>query len=173
MNLRFPALAFVAVTLTAPALASTDGTYGPTSTGTFNVTAAIAPAGTDNVQVSGLDDFTFMGTEGMGIMGQTQQFCLIRQDGGPVNVTISDSTPGDMVYRVAQVMGMNYVGLTLAVTVNGGMQAVMSDQGTQTFTAPALCDMMSFSSLQIDVPNGDMAAVGNYSGTFTVLVAPQ
>jgi hypothetical protein len=174
MGLRHPGLAIIAVTLAAPALASTDGMYGPTSSGSFDVQATISPPFFDNVHVYNLQDFTFSGTEGSSFMSQTKSFCVIRQCGGLIGLTIY-SAMMDMDFRVREPMGMNSIPLTLTVTVSGGSQSVMSQGVEQTFTAPADCSPMSMtlSNLQIDVPTAATAPQGYYTGTFLVNVAPK
>ena len=173
MSLRLPALAVLAVALSAPALAMTDGTYGPTSSGSFNVSATISPPFFDNVHVYNLQDFTFSGYEGDSFMSQTKSFCVIRQNGGMVGLTVYSGMM-DPDFRI-KTMGMDYLPLTLTVSVGGGGPSSLSQGVEQTFTAPAACDAMSMtqSSLMVDVQNEAAAAQGYYAGTFLINVAPK
>ena len=177
MSRRLPALALAAASLAAPALASTDGMYGPTSTGSFNVSATISPPFFDNVHVYNLQDFTFNGTTGSPLMGQTKSFCVIRQNGGMVGLTIYSGMmdPDFLIRDPMGPMGMNSTNLTMAVSVGGSGALPLSHGVEQTFTAPGMCDPMSMtlSSLQIDVPNAASVAQGNYSGSFLINVAPK
>src|SRR5215203_141024 len=127
MGLRFPALAIIAVSLSAPALAATDGMYGPTSSGSFAVNATISAPFFDNVHVYNLQDFTFNGTEGSPFMSQTKSFCIIRQNGGQVGLTIYSASM-DMAFLIRD--PMNPMGsstpLTLTVAVGASGQSVMA-----------------------------------------------
>jgi hypothetical protein len=175
MSFRFPALAICAFTFAAPALANTDGMLGLTSSGTFNVQATIYPTGTDFVQVYDLDDFSFMGTEGNGFMSQTQSFCVIRQTGGQVGLTVSASSGMDMDFRIKDLMIMSSIPVTFSVAVNNGMATQLGYNMEQVYNAPDQCNpmSMSYSSLQVDVPGASMAPAGYYSNSFTVTVAPK
>ena len=85
------AIAFISP---AVAQAATDGTPGATSTGTFNATATVNPPIATQVQVFGLDDFTFVPIQSIvsggsvGMQSQNDLFCLTRNTTGNVLVTV-------------------------------------------------------------------------------------
>jgi hypothetical protein len=183
-------LAALALALATPGIASaaTDGTLGTTSTGSFNASLQVnAPAGTQ-VQVLGLDDFTFPAVTG-GITTNTpvpaieQPFCLSRSTPGNVLVTISQ-TGNAGSYNLNDGAG-HTLSLSMVVTSpagSGGSATGTSNGGA--FAAPpsnAGCTAASNNTVAhtLRLSPGTVLsqtggqAYGNFSGAFTVLVSAQ
>lgn len=189
--MKFLKTAAVALALIAPvtAHAATDGTLGTTSTGSFNASLQVnAPAGTQ-VQVIGLDDFTFPAVTG-GITTNTpvpaieQPFCLVRSTAG--NVLMSITQPGNATASYNLSDGAGHT-LSLSMVVTSPVGSGGSSTGTNnggTFAAPpsnAGCTVASNNTVAhtLRLQPGTVVsqnagqAYGNFSGAFTVLVSAQ
>jgi hypothetical protein len=179
MKTLWTSAAFLAAALAAPAGASSDGALGPTSNGTFSVTATIGPAVTDDVQVYGLNDFAFAGNEGDTINNQEQPFCIIRTPGGgQVTLTISSFTNAGAGFYVRTPGGANEIQMLVSIYDQGdavyyplteslGMTLQVTDACTDSGADPAV------QLLSISLLNTNNAVAGNYSNSFLVTVAPQ
>lgn len=176
MKAQLTSAGFFAALLAAPAAASSDGTLGPTSTGSFNVSATISPSPVDEVQVFGLDDFSFAGTEGQSsIDSQTKSFCVIRETGGTVGLTISSFDAADTYFRVKTPGGADEIQMLFTFHHTGTPSGVTLTEGTEElFPAEATCtDGVTPIALAISLLNTGSAAAGNYSNSFLVTVAPK
>ncbi len=186
--MKFLKTAALAIALIAPATANaaTDGTLGTTSSGSFNASLQVnAPAGTQ-VQVFGLDDFTFPAVTG-GITTNTpvptleNTFCLNRSTAGNVLVTVSQ--PGNAgSYNLNDGLGHN-LGLGITVFTPALTSSVGTSNGSQFTTAQsgAGCTAASNNTLAhtMRLSPGTIVSqnagqfYGNFSGTFNVLVSAQ
>jgi hypothetical protein len=176
----------VALVLPGVAMAATDGALGATSTGSFNASLQVnAPAGTQ-VQVLGLDDFTFPAVTG-GITTNTavplmeNTFCLNRSTAGNVLVTISQ-TGNAGSFNLNDGAGHT---LSLGITVytpnlasgtgtgNGSQFATaQSGAGCTATSNNTVAHTMRLSPGTVLSQNSGQA-YGAFSGAFTVLVSPQ
>jgi len=168
-------LAIIAFSLATPAVASSDGTLGPTSNGTFTVSVAISPTAIDNVRVYGLDDMSFSGTEGQTIDSSGQQFCITRETGGQIGLTISSFDAADTYYRVKKAGGADEVQMLFHVFPWVGTDAAMVEGAEQVFDASDVCTEgnSGFFNLSVSLLNTATAVAGNYSNSFLVTVAPK
>lgn len=168
-------LALIAFTLAAPAVASSDGTLGPTSNGTFTVSVAISPTAIDNVRVYGLDDISVAGTEGQELENGAQQFCITRETGGQIGLTISSFDAADTYFRVKKAGSVDEVQMTVHVFPWVGTDAAMVEGTEQVFDASATCTEgnSGFFNMSLVMLNTATAAPGNYSNSFLVTVAPK
>ncbi len=189
--MKFLKTAALALALIAPvaAHAATDGTLGTTSTGSFNASLQVnAPAGTQ-VQVFGLDDFTFPVVTG-GITTNTpvpaieQPFCLTRSTAGNVLVTISQPGNVSAGYNLNDGAG-HTLSLSMLVTSPAGsggsatgptngsaFAAPPSNAGCTAASNNTLAHTMRLSPGTIVSQNAGQF-YGNFSGTFNVLVSAQ
>lgn len=165
----------LAATLTAPASAATDGTPGTTSTGTFNVSATMSLPPAVNVHVFGLDDFSFTGTVGVPLDGQSDRFCAIRDNGGFVGLTISSSDAADTDFRVKTPDGTSTIVFGVIVDTTAGTMIEMEEGVESQFIAAGECVdngidgwLMSFVPIGYGGP-GD----GSFSNQFIVTVSPK
>jgi hypothetical protein len=174
-------LACASMMVAAPAVASSDGALGHSSSGTFTVTATISPATTDNVRVFGLDDFSFSGSEGGSINSQEKPFCIIRTpSGGGVGVTISsfDAPAAGSPFVVKTPGGAGEIQLTIALYDAGQQIYFPVTQGAPTSVqAASACTEVAgdpaLGLMAIQLLNTSSANPGNYSNSFLITVAPE
>lgn len=176
-------MTILAMTLAAPALASSDGTLGPTSSGSFTINATVSQAATDNVQVFGLDDLSLFLEQGS-IPGEagtfdSQPFCIIRSpSGGNVNITISSFDAADTAYLVKSAGGASQVALNMQINNNNDGVGYVQPEGMPILDVPvssSCSDVLGDpTSLEMFViAAGEVTAdPGIYSGSFLVTVAP-
>jgi hypothetical protein len=164
---------------TAPSHAATQGSIGPTSTGTVTINATINAL----VQISDLSDLTFTGLTGAATAQQTDNVCVwsntssksytIKATGnGTANAfTLASGTNAAIPYSVAWA---NTAGATSGTTLTTN---VASTAFTSTATLP-LCNLGASptSTLFVSIGATDQAAmVANaaYTGVLTLVVTPQ
>lgn len=167
--------ALLATALSTPASAATDGTLGPTSTGTFNISATMSPAPTPNVHVFGLDDFAFTGTVGENLNAQSDRFCVVRDNGGLVGLTISSSDAADSDFRVKTPGGASTIVFGVIVDTTAGTMIEMNEGVESQFIAAGECLdngvdgwLLSLNPIGYGGP-GD----GSFSNQFIVTVSPK
>jgi hypothetical protein len=181
--------AIIALAFIAPAIAnaSTDGTLGATSTGSFIASLQVnSPAGTQ-VQVFGLDDFIFPAVTGQitlntAVPAMASTFCLTRNTPGDVLVTISQ-TGNSGSYNLNDGAGNN---LNLGITVErpAGAGATGTSNNSSFATAPSgvgctaastnsVAHTMRLSPGTILAQNNPAVRYGAFSGSFTITVSPQ
>ena len=169
-------VALLAAALASPALAASDGTLGPTSTGTFTVQASISADAADDVHIYGLEDFAFSGNEGGTIDGQAKIFCMIRTpDNGDVDVTITSFDAADTYFRVRTPGGADEVQMLLNIFSSITAQFYLMTEGTpETIPVEDNCNEAGTPQFQLSISllNTATANPGNYSGSFLVTVAP-
>ena len=178
VKIPFAALALASVT---PAIASTDGSLGTTSNGSFNVNAVISTPPVDNVQVTGLNDITFTGTtEDVSMPSQFNIFCIVRQPGGGnVGVTVSSIAAGDTSFLVrSSAPGGDTIPLVLFMQTMAGVFAPLTEGTEATFAVPSTCsesDSSQYARMEIYLGDGNQLsfAPGNYSATYLVSIAPK
>ena len=183
MKTQMTSVALFAMALAAPAVASSDGVPGPTSSGTFTVTATVTEEATDDVHVYGLGDLSLFFAPGAiaGTAGtfDGEPFCITRSpSGGDVNLTISSFDAADTEFVVKTPGGANqaYFYIRIDNTSNGGEFFDPID-GTQFSAVPvsASCsDVLGEpGTLRMEaVLSGTATVPGVYSGSFLLTVAP-
>ncbi len=188
-------LAILGVMLPYGAHAATDGTPGPTSTGTFSATVT-ASAPVDNlVEVAGLEDLIFAPvlispTGNSGAQTASTNFCLARSNQGDVQVTvfqagIADGSPMNLNTSTGGPSPeIRFIPLTAFNVVDGsGDPAASVTTSGQTFTTRPRSDACSVGQpvnidhrISITIPTTVSAATagsgGDFSGQFTLIVAP-
>lgn len=179
MTLRRSLLAIALLSGATPALAATDGTPGPTSTGTVTINATITP----EVAISDLDDFTFTATMLQTAVNTSADaslsdnvcvwsnnidggyFITATGDGASNAFTLTDGTR-TAAYTV------EWTGLT------GGQVALTSGTKSSKFISAATapdCGGSTSATLEIGLANATIAAMEattTYSGVLTLLVTP-
>lgn len=176
-------MTILAMTLAAPALASSDGTLGPTSSGSFTINATVSQAATDNVQVFGLDDLSLFLEQGS-IPGEagtfdSKPFCIIRSpSGGNVNITISSFDAADTAYLVKSAGGASQVALNMQINNNNDGVGYVQPEGMPILDVPvsSTCSDVLGDPTSLEmfvIAAGEVTAdPGIYSGSFLVTVAP-
>ena len=152
-------------------MAATQGTLGTTSTGTLDITLDI-----DNLmRVSNLDDINLGTYAGAGNLTGSDSFCVYRNGAGNYAITMTGS-------GAANAFTLANGGNTLPYTVefvNGGNNAMttgaaLTGQAGANTTSDT-CGGTDNVSVNVAVDNADLAAApaGNYTGTLTIVVAPE
>lgn len=179
MKLLTVSVACLAIAFSGTAVAATDGTLGPTSNGSFNVTANISAPEVDSVHVYGLDDLVFPGTA-----GETQStwqifFCMTREpNAGQIGVTISSIAAADTAFLLKSPGGD--LPLIIQLGFEDFDQFQQLNEGTEaTYDAPNVCDAETGGSGNPDSARMDLTIngvpedAGSYSNTFLISVAPK
>jgi hypothetical protein len=181
MKLVKSALAILALSASQVAVAATQGTPGPTSTGTVTINATITP----EVNITNLNDFTFTATElrtALNTGTEASQFD---------RVCVWSNNPDRSYFIIATGSGASNVfsltdgTRTLAYSVqwadnNSGvnMTALTSGAKSSAFSSPAGtpdCGGSPRQSLRITIANAAIAAMEAstaYTGVLTLLVSP-
>lgn len=168
-----------------PAHAATDGTLGPTSTGTF--TASLEVTGSsDQVQVIGLTDFDFgsitaSATQITPVPPQIDRLCFNRSGPGNVLVTVNQ-TNGSGGSGTTLSNGSSELGLNLAIIDPGpGTGRTMANGAAVSMVqSGAGCTISSDQDIAHSmlltpqpIPPASSATSGVFTGQFTITVAPQ
>ena len=172
-------IAGLALLLAAPATAQTDGTLGPTSSGSFTINAIYTQPPVDNVQVYGLDDVTFNEELGNLVLPSQQMiFCMIREsNGGNVGVTVTSTDAADTEFKLTSADPMlgGHLLLDLELQTQGGAPVALAHNVESVFSVPAACmegDAALDSRLDITI-NGNPTFPETYSKTFLISIAPK
>lgn len=195
MKIYWTAALALSLALPSIAQAATDGTPGPTSTGTFTATVtASVPVG-NLVEVAGLEDLIFApvlisAAGNSGAQTASTDFCLARSNQGDVRVTVFQAGVAD-----GNAMNLNtstgspspeirFIPLTAFDVRDGfGDPAATITTSGQTFVTRPRPDACSVGQpvnidhrISITIPTTVSAATagsgGNFSGQFTLIVAP-
>lgn len=179
MNDLAKALRVIAA-LTAPALAATDGTLGPTSTGTFTVTATIPETPTGAVRVSGASDLVFPTINAQTDAGDTSAatpICLFHssptfslQVSQPVSGFLFEMTgPGDPIPFLIGVSGLSASGRATAISfVNGGQVTnLISNRDSETCATGPLATLEAVRAGLVPATQAN----GVYTATVSIIMA--
>lgn len=183
--------AVASVLAVTPAMASTDGTLGTTSTGTLDVTATIAPM----VRVSGLNDLNLVmtaasfGGSGTWAAIELDNFCVYSNVTGAGNYNIRvDGAPGTASQRYG-LAGPESSTLNYAVHVGGvastnpNASLIWSGQTrAQTTASPGVARATDINcnnvggtnamiSARVSKVDGLAAIAGTYTGQLSVVVS--
>lgn len=173
--------ALLAAAITVPAFASSDGTPGASSSGTFTVTATVGPAAPgDTVHVFGLDDFSLSWAQGSSGDAEEHSFCIVSSNpaGGQVSITVSSFDAADTGFVVKEPASATQIPLFVGVVSNSQGLGHPMIEGTPVpgFTIAGSCtdspvDPNAF-ILQVNTDDGASAGQGTYFGSFLITVAP-
>lgn len=183
MKLITTALALTGLAAGPPAFAATDGTVGPTSTGTMQVSITLEAAPVPDVQIFGLEDIAFGSQQTDIFQIQTgRQFCITRSDGGSVNLTITDNVIPDsfvdptITFALEEVNSGNFLPMKINIYPPAGGDLESMSEGTpQVFSASPTCSEQVSAEvfgISVIIPVDPDDALGSYSSTLTLLVAP-
>lgn len=148
------------------AIAATQGTAGATSTGTAVVSVTIA----DIVQISDMNDFAFGTYSGTGDLNGTDDVCIYRNGTGNYTVTATGSGAAN---AFTMTDGTNTI--AYSVTLDGAaLTSGTAANQTGAHASSANCAGTPNKTLNVDVLAADLQAApaGAYTGTLTLLVAP-
>jgi hypothetical protein len=167
--------AALAMALAMPGIAmAADGPLGPTSSASFTASLSVTPNTSNYVQIIGLDNIflqTTMMNDAPTVTG-SDWFCVNKNTPGSVAITVTDQSGP---FGLHDGTGHS-IPASAEVTHQTG-SSVGSGTGTQTFIVPSspvgctssstgLSNAHKFSI--IAVPE----AIGDWTGTFTVLLQP-
>ncbi len=178
-NLRMAALA-LALGASGTAMAATDGALGDTSTGTFSASITITPDTSNYVQIVGLSDHIIapISIQKTSDTQSIDPFCMLRNTAGSLTITVSqDGNTG--IFNMVDQSNSNVILPQLALFNQGTGGELLNGVPKVTFNSAADClttnETTQHTSLffTIPAPNGDPTKVGNFSGTFSVLLASQ
>jgi len=180
---RFGAAALVggiaSLMLTAPAGASTQGSFGPTSTGTVNIEASVP----GSVRISGLRDVTFSITDPSVVATDEQDICVFSNsatrgynitatgDGATNAFTLSEGATGTVPYAV---QFADTPGQTTGDPLTTGTP--LTGQTTTAISVVCAVVPLSTASLIVSMSPVDLQTMTGgvtYTGVLTLLVAPE
>lgn len=176
------ALAALTLAASSAAFASTNGTVGPTSTGTFSAGFNVIAPPVADVQVYGLTDFVQAISPGFSTT-YSQYFCVTRSETGPVSLTItapvfSQGATGFELFSGVTTAGVPIVLPVTVRSIHPSMQTFsnIGNGAPIVFTANPTCTDDTAQAYDIGI--GVVVPVNQltgfvYQNTFTLLVAPQ
>ena len=162
---------------TGSVYAATQGSLGATSTGTLNITATV----NNLVQITNLNDIDLGTFTGTGNLTGNDTLCIYRNGSGTYQITATGSGTGS-AFTVTD--GSN----TLPYTVDYTSDLLGTPTTTTMSTGSALTGQAGVDSasttcagggdnaqVDITISNADLtsAPAGAYSGTLTLVVAPE
>lgn len=165
------------VALATPAHAQSDGSFGSTSTGSLTVTASVP----SKVRISGLENVTFSDVDPTLNASDAQNVCVFSNTAaGGYEITASGSGAGNAFTLANGALTPISYTVEFADTVN-------QSSGTSLTTGSALtgltssannqnCTSGETASLIVGITSSElqkMQAGLNYSGTLTLVVAPE
>jgi hypothetical protein len=157
------------------AIAATQGTLGPTSTGTVDIIVGVG----DQIQITALADITGPYVPGSDFTGSSPA-CVYRNGGsGDFDLTITSANGSGIDFRLNDAGTFVVYDVTFNDSVSGAvnMDNNVTDNVnfTNADTASPTCGGAPQSTLAINVPDANLAAVaaGTYSDTLTIVVAPR
>jgi len=162
-----------------PAVASTQGSVGATSTGSIGLTVSVP----NRVQITGLTDIDFSSSDPMVQATNSQSNCVwsnTATKGYTITATGSGAA-GAFTLASGALTPVNYSVLwsqTAAQTTGTALTAATASSGfVSTATRPAcIAAPSTSSSLTVQIATSElqnMASLTNYTGTLTLLVNPQ
>ncbi len=177
---RLALVAGIATTVLAtPAIASTQGSFGTTSTGSVTINASVP----GRVRISGLTDVAFNNADPSSAASNAQNVCVWSNtstrgysitasgSGSASAFTLSDGTNPAVPYSVewaGSTGATSGTSLTTGAALSGlTSTAVNSDCSAGPPSSASLIVTMASSTLQ------SMAAGVNYTGILTLVVAPE
>jgi hypothetical protein len=165
--------------LAQPALASTQGSFGATSTGSISINASVP----GRVRISGLKDVTFANVDPLAAASNAQNVCVWSNtstrgysitatgSGAGSAFTLTNGVDAAVPYSVAwastsgQTSGTS---LAAGTALTGQTStAVNSDCSTGPSASASLIVTIGSATLQ------SMVAGTNYTGTLTLVIAPE
>lgn len=160
--------------LSGVSYAATQGTLGATSTGDFLITAVLQ----DLVRVSSLDDLNLGTYSGTGPLAGSEAFCVYRNGSGAYDATVTGDG-GDGLGSTFDLYdgSANYMAYT--VTYNGN--AILSggttgtEAGNSSLQDCGGANVANNATIAVSIaaPVLQASPTGTYTGTVTVLIAPQ
>lgn len=156
----------------ASVMAATQGLLGPTSTGTLDINLDI----NNLVMVSNLGDINLGTYSGTGNLTGSDSFCVYRNGAGNYNITMNGSG-GSGAYLLND-GGTNNLPYTVSFT-NGSANSMTASTAltaqANANTTSTTCGGSDNVSVGVTVTNASLAAApaGTYTGSLTVIVAPE
>jgi hypothetical protein len=181
MNYVKAALVIVALSASQVSVAATQGTPGPTSTGTVTINASITP----EVNITNLNDFTFTATElrtalNTGADGtQFDGVCVWSNNPDRSYFITATGNGASNAFRLSDgIRTLAYTVQWADNTAGVNMTTLTSGVKSSAFSSPAGtpdCGGSPRSSLRITIANAaiaSMEATTTYTGVLTLLVSP-
>jgi hypothetical protein len=171
------AAAAMALAMPGMAMAATDGSLGATSNGSFNATITIQPDTSNFVQITGLDDHIIppIPLNTVNTTLSVDQICIIDNTPGPngsVQITVTQSGVSGP-FSMTDANSGRAISPTLSL-FNFGTGGTLSNGVAMATFGTSACPVIPENqtlSIEIPAPNSDATKVGNFSGTFNVLLA--
>ncbi len=158
----------------APAYAATQGAVGSSSTGTSVISVVVSPL----ARITAIDDVSFGTWSGSGALSATDDVC-VWTTGGAYSITATGGGTGG-AFTLAD--GSNEVSYSVtwddvAGSSSGTSLTAGSGLSGQTSSATSTdCTGGSMTAtLGVSIAEGDLSGApsGNYSGTLTLVIAPE
>jgi len=174
---RQAVVAISALQVSVAAAAATPGTLGSTSTGTVNISATVP----GRVQISGLSDIAFGTLDPAGPASNVQDVCVwSNTNGRAYSITATGSGLGGGFAITDGTNELDY-GVQWATTPGQSSGSALMPAGALTGLSSAAVDPMcsagvgASASLIVSMTAAELqaAVAGSYTGTLTLVVAPQ
>ncbi len=145
----------------APAYAATQGSVGSSSTGTSVISVVVSPL----ARITAIDDVTFGTWSGSGALSATDDVCVWTTGGA---FTLADGS-NEVSYSVTwdDVAGSSS---GASLTAGTGLSGQTSSATSTDCTGGSMT-----ATLGVSIAEGDLSGApsGNYSGTLTLVIAPE
>ncbi|QDM41809.1 hypothetical protein [Altererythrobacter sp. TH136] len=162
----------------APAMAASQGTVGPTSSGSVSISASVP----NRARISGLSDITFLnqdptvpasGAQNVCIWSNTatKAYTITASGNGTANAFTLNNGSSTVPYSVAWASSINQTtGTTLTSgTASASLISTATNQTCASGPAASASLIVGISASDL----GTMSAGSNYLGTLTLLITPQ
>ena len=170
-------LAFIALCMGSPSLAATQGSTGATSTGTVSISATVP----GRVRISGLSDIAFGTVDPAAAAARAEDVCVWSNtsgrgytvtatgSGASNAFTLSDGT-GSLAYAVewAGTSGQSAGTALVSGTALGGLSSTATNPTCSSGPAATASLIVKMTAADLQA-----AAASSYTGTLTLVVAPQ
>lgn len=178
---------YLAIAAPSMAHAATDGTLGPTSTGTFAVNVSVTPDTSNYVQITNMFDLNLPPISAAETTDTVvnNYLCLLKNTPGPVRLSIgqtngsSEVPPSQFSLVDPETKAFSRITMMLgrvgspSVQVENGI-AINTQASSPSCTGQAAATDNGGFKLVVTVPApaGDPSKVGNLSGVFNLLLSP-
>ena len=178
IQLALASVAFSGLVHVTPVLAASQGTLGPTSSGSVSISASVP----NRARISGLSDVTFLnqdpaiaasGAQNVCVWSNTatKAYTITASGNGTANAFTLTNGSSTVPYSVSWASSINQTSGT-ALTSGTASASLISTATNQTCAAgPAASASLIVGISSTDL--GTMSAGSNYLGTLTLLITPQ
>ena len=178
MSLALASVAFTGMVHGTPVLAASQGTLGPTSSGSVSITASVP----NRARISGLTDVSFLNQDPATAASAAQNVCVwsntatkaytvTASGNGTANAFTLSNGSSTVPYSVAWASSINQTSGTALATGTASASLISTATNQTCASGPVASASLIVGISTTDL--GTMSAGSNYLGTLTLLITPQ